>query len=85
MYDIDHKKETIKTIVSALVIIILNVGSLFGYSLDGDFVQKFIFVFVALATLLYGIWKNHNFTKAAQKAQVYLDDLKEVEKDGDVE
>ena len=68
--------ERMKAIVSAVVIIIVQVAGYYGLTLDAGMVQDAIIIIIMLATCGYGIWKNHNFTEAAGKAQAYLDELK---------
>lgn len=75
----DNKMERTKAIVSAVVVLVVNVAALLGYSLDVDVTQQVILVFVMLAATGWAIWKNHNFTDAAAEAQRYLDDLKDSE------
>ena len=68
--------ERIKAIVSAIVIIAINVGVLFGFDIDGDEMTNALLGLAAFASWCYAIWKNHNFTDEAIEAQVYLDELK---------
>ena len=69
--------ERIKAIVSALVVIVINVCALLGYTLDPDVTQQVILLVCMLVATGWAIWKNHNFTDAAAEAQKYLDELKE--------
>lgn len=68
-----------KSVVSAVVVIVVYVASLFGVSLDAGLVTTTVSVAAALAALAWGVWKNHNFTDAANQAQKVLDDLKSKE------
>lgn len=70
----DEKK---KAVISAAIILAVNVAALFGVQLDADLVHKVVFGVISIATTIYGVWKNHNFTTEAAKAQAYLDMLKE--------
>lgn len=72
-------KETITATISAASIVIVNVAALMGFSMSGDEVSQFLSAFVMIAATLWGIWKNHNFTRKAQAAQLYLAKLKEEE------
>lgn len=69
--------ESIKATASALAIIIVNIANWAGYALDADMILQIIMSIVALVAIVYGIWKNHNFTEAAQKAQALLNDMKD--------
>lgn len=68
--------ETIKAVVSALAVLIVAGAGMFGFDLDAGMVQNGLSVVAFLAALAWGIWKNHNFTKAAQEAQKVLDATK---------
>lgn len=68
--------QTIKAIASACAVLAVNIAAVFGYSVSEDMAtQAFTIVAVIIATA-YGLWKNHNFTAAAQQAQLLLGDLK---------
>lgn len=69
--------EQQKAVISAAIILLVNVAALFGASLDADMVQKVAFGLISIAFTIYGVWKNHNFTPEAIKAQEYLDTLKD--------
>lgn len=71
-----NKMERIKAIVSAVVVLVVNVAALLGYNLDADVTHQVLLVIVMLAATGWAIWKNHNFTDAAAEAQRYLDELK---------
>ena len=68
--------EKTKAVVSAAILLVVNVAALFGASLDLGMVQNVAFGLITIVTTLYGVWKNHNFTPEAVEAQAYLDDLK---------
>ena len=68
--------EKTKAVVSAAILLAVNVAALFGASLDLGMVQNVAFGLITIVTTLYGVWKNHNFTSEAVEAQAYLDDLK---------
>ena len=75
--------ERTKAIASAAVILIVNIAGLFGITLDSNNVTQVTIGIIMLITIIYGIWKNHNFTSEAQKAQIYLNDLKTADKQGE--
>lgn len=69
--------ERIKAIISAAVVIIVNVAALCGVNLgDGDAITNAALMIASLAATCWAIWKNHNFTDEAAMAQKYLDSLK---------
>ena len=69
--------ERTKAVISAAIILAVNVAALFGVQLDADLVHKVVFGIISIVSTIYGVWKNHNFTAEAAKAQAYLDTLKE--------
>lgn len=62
------------------IVAAVNAGAaMFGYSpldVSEDQVYQVVSFVVALATWVWGFWKNNNFTREAQEAQAYLDELK---------
>lgn len=73
--------ERTKAIVSACVVLVVQVAGYFGLTLDAGMVQDGIIIICMIATCAYGIWKNHNFTEAAADAQRYLDALRHKDED----
>lgn len=74
--------ETIKALLSAVgVIIVASLGAV-GIDVDADALQNVLSAVLFLAAMIYGVWKNHNFTKAAQEAQKLLDSIKKGEVPG---
>ena len=71
--------EKTKAVVSAAILLVVNIAALFGASLDLGMVQNVAFGFITIVSTLYAVWKNHNFTAEAAEAQAYLDDLKRKE------
>lgn len=69
--------ERTKAIVSATVVLFVNIMALCGASLDMGMVQNVAFGVVSIATTVYAVWKNHNFTPQAAAAQEYLNLLKD--------
>jgi hypothetical protein len=71
--------EKTKAVVSAAILLVVNIAALFGASLDLGMVQNVVFGLITIISTLYAVWKNHNFTPEAAEAQAYLDDLKRKE------
>ena len=69
--------ETFKAAASMIAILAVNVANMIGLSLDADFLTQSFLCAFAIATLIWGVWKNHNFTQAAQDAQNILNALKD--------
>lgn len=69
--------ERTKAVISAAIILVVNVAAMLGVNLNQDTLTNVIFGVVALAADMYGIWKNHNFTPEAATAQAFLDSLKD--------
>ena len=72
--------ESLKAIVTLLVVVALNIANAAGYAFDFGTVYNIIFGVLALISTAWAWWKNQNVTAAAQKAQEYLDELKAEEK-----
>lgn len=68
--------ERTKALVSAIALLAVNLLALFGVQLNHDTVWQVVAAVAIIATTIYGVWKNHNFTPEAQRAQEYLDMLK---------
>lgn len=68
--------ESLKAIVTLVVVVALNIANAVGYAFDFGTVYNVLFGVLALASVAYAWWKNQNVTEAAQKAQEYLDELK---------
>lgn len=68
--------ERTKAIISAIVILAVNIAAMFGVSLDANVWFSGLCAIVMLVTNIYAIWKNHSFTPEAIKAQAYLEQLK---------
>ena len=68
--------ERTKAILSAAVILVVNVVAMFGIHLDQGVLSNAVFGVAALVADIYAIWKNHNFTPEAAQAQALLNELK---------
>ena len=80
-------EEKTKAIISAIVVLIANLAALWGVSIDQGVWVNGLCAIVMLVSSIWAIWKNHNFTFAAQQGQLVTDELKakeKAEKDGDV-
>lgn len=77
--DMDEKK---KAVISAAILLMVNIAALFGVNLSQGALTDAICAIVTAAATLYAAWKNHNFTAEAAQAQMYLNDLKKGVADG---
>ena len=68
--------ERTKAILSAAIVLIVNVVAMFNIHLDQGVLTDAVFGVAALIADIYAIWKNHNFTPEAAQAQAFLDGLK---------
>lgn len=68
--------ETIKAIVRACVIIVVAFCGAIGIDVDGDLLTNVVCSAIMLISTGYGVWKNHNFTEAAQRGQELIDEIK---------
>lgn len=71
----------IQSIISAIVVLVVEGGSLFGLSVSDSAATTVITMIVAIAAAVYGIYKNHNFSDAAVTAQQVLNSLKSGEEE----
>ena len=68
--------ENMKPIVSAVIIIAVNVAAMLGFDIDGEALTNVVCAAVMLIATGYGVWKNHNFTDAARQGQELTDAIK---------
>lgn len=69
--------ERIKAVISAAIVLLVNICALYNVALDKGLVENVVFGAITIAATLYAAWKNHNFTAEAAQAQQYLEVLKE--------
>lgn len=80
-FDQFAKSERTKATVTAAAVVIANLLMyICGTSIDAGIIADAIMGIVVLAATCYGVWKNHNFTKAAAAGQLVVDTLKSEEK-----
>jgi uncharacterized membrane protein len=68
--------ERVKAIISAAAVLIVNGVSFWGISLDVNELTNALFAIAMLVSTVWGIWKNHNFTVAAQQGQLVTNRIK---------
>ena len=68
--------ERTKTVIRAAAVLVVFGFSLAGITLETEAVVTGISGAVAFVTLCFSIWKNFNFTRAAQQGQLVTDKLK---------
>lgn len=68
--------ETLKACASAAMVLIGTVAGAIGFELDGDMLTNVVSAACVLIATAWGVWHNHNFTKAAQEGQKVVDELK---------
>lgn len=68
--------ERIKAIISASAVLIVNAVSFWGISLDVNELTNALFAIAMLVSTIWAIWKNHNFTFAAQQGQLVTNQFK---------
>lgn len=69
--------ESAKAILTLAVTAVVNIANAAGYALDFGAIYNVAFSVLAAASVAWCWWKNQNVTAAAQRAQEYLDGLKE--------
>jgi hypothetical protein len=68
--------ERTKAIISAIVVLVANVAALWGVSIDQGVWVNGLCAIVMLVSSIYAIWKNHNFSYAAQQGQLVTNRIK---------
>lgn len=66
----------VQSIVSAVVVLVVNLCALLGVAVDADSVTCAVSAVAVIVATAWAFWKNHNFTEAAQQAQRTLEELK---------
>lgn len=61
--------ETVRALTSAFMTIIAVFCGAIGFDYDATLLQNALSGVLLLASVAWGIWKNHNFTRAAQEGQ----------------
>lgn len=69
-------KETIKAVVNTIVVVVVTILSALGINVDGDMLVNVLCAVVLIGATIYGCYKNHNFTEAAQEGQLLIDEIK---------
>lgn len=66
-------RESVKALVEAVVTIVVVVAGFAGYAVDASLVTNVLSLAVGAGAIAYGCYHNHNFSRAAQEAQTYID------------
>ena len=66
-----------QSIVSAVVVLVVQVAAIAGHTLDFDATYQVIAAIAAIVTVCWALWKNHNLTDAANMAQGVLEAIKD--------
>lgn len=69
-------EQTVRALVSTIVTVAITVLSAFGIEVDGDLLTNVLCAVVLVGATIYGCWRNHNFTEAAQEGQKLVDEIK---------
>lgn len=75
--------KTVAAAVRAAAVLLVNVAMLFGVSLDLNLVIDLMCAAAMIGATAYGIYRNFNFTKAAQRGQELTDAIKRADRDDD--
>ena len=73
--------ETAKAVVAALFTVFAATLGALGINYDATILQNVLSAAVFLAATVFGVWKNFNFTRAAQEGQKVTDAVKRGELD----
>ena len=72
--------ERTKAIISAIVVLVANIAALWGVSIDQGVWVNGLCAIVMLVSSIWAIWKNHNFSFAAQQGQLVTNTIKNEQK-----
>ena len=72
--------ERAKAIITIVVTAAVNIANILGYAYDLDVILNGVLTVFSFACIVYSWWFNQNVTDEAQRAQVFLDELKEIKK-----
>lgn len=62
-------KARVIAAVRALLIVVTSIASMFGFAFDVDAVYQIVLVVLMAASMIWGYWKNNNWTQKAVAAQ----------------
>ena len=62
-------KSRVIAAVRALLMLVTSVASMFGFAFDVDGVYQLVLVVLMAASMIWGYWKNNNWTQKAVAAQ----------------
>lgn len=62
-------KSRVIAAVRALLMLITSIASMFGFAFDVDGVYQLVLVVLMAASMIWGYWKNNNWTQKAIAAQ----------------
>lgn len=68
--------ETIKAVVSMLIVVMVSSFGALGIDVDATALENVIYAILFLGATVFGCYKNHNFTKAAQRGQELINEIK---------
>lgn len=69
-------KDRVLASLRAVFMIATSVCTMLGFSVNLDGIYQTILVVLMAASMLWGYWKNNNWTKSAVTAQKIQDELK---------
>jgi uncharacterized membrane protein len=75
--------ETLKALASTAVVFAGSIASALGFDMATDAITQGVCAAVFLVVVGYGVYKNHNFTEAAQEGQKLTDEIKAAAKENE--
>lgn len=76
MVEVELSKERILATVRAASILITTIAAYWGYVWDADQIYQVVTTILAVFAIMWGYWKNNNWTEFAAQAQQLLNTLK---------
>lgn len=68
--------ERAKAIITIVVTAAVNIANVYGFAADADQWVNVVLSIASAICIAWSWWKNQNVTPEAQKAQIYLNELK---------
>lgn len=73
-------KDRVLATLRALFMLVTSICTMFGFSVDLDGIYQTILVILMAYSMIWGYWKNNNWTKNAVASQMIKNELKSASK-----
>lgn len=73
-------KDRVLAALRALFMLVASLCTMFGFSVDLDGIYQTVLVILMAASMIWGYWKNNNWTKNSVTSQKIKNELKSASK-----